>query len=589
MPVVSNYTALLSGQSWVNPQGTVQPTARPTFVTYSFPTTLPAHIKELYPTPAQTWQTFSAEDKVMARQALQQWGAASGLVFLEVGRDRGDILFNWMNFSRLPERDAIAFAYYPAGSGNLAEGIRLQEFTLWSGDVYLNTLERTRSLADKTEKMTTLLHEIGHAIGLKHPFEGNLYNSKTLSPALDDQAHTVMSYTGAGLGSLGTLDIAAVRALYGGPAADGSHVASWRWMAATETLILKGKATGDTLLGTSVRDQIFGLGGDDTLVGFAGADLLDGGVGVDVLVGGKGNDTLKGSTGVDRLYGGDGNDILMPGVGGGRVDGGAGIDTLDFTGVVRPVGVDLSINIATFLGEALAVRGIETVIGSSAADALTGGSGNERLFGAGGADMLRGGGGNDYLDGGPGSDTVIFSQSFVGVTVNLALGRATGEGIDTLVAIENAIGSSQADQLTAKATGSSLKGEGGDDTIVGGAGADELTGGTGFDRLTGGGSPDRFVFDVLPVSGWDTITDFDVSGDDLILLNHVVFAGPLGTLSATAFATGTAADELDDRIIYDPLTGNLLYDADGSDPGTSVQFGRVAIGLALINADFVII
>jgi Ca2+-binding RTX toxin-like protein len=591
--IVSNYTALLSAQSWVNPPSPVlQPPARPTFITYSFPTTIPAHVRETYPTVARTWEAFSAADKQMARQALQQWGAASGIVFLEVGRDRGDILFNWMNFSRLPdEREASAFAYYPLGTGRSSEGIRLEEFTLNSGDVYLNTAERTRTFANATEKMSTLLHEIGHAIGLKHPFEPRGFNDRILARALDDQAHTVMSYTGAGLGKLGTLDVVAVRALYGGPAADGSHVAYWRWLPSTETLILKGKAIADTILGTSVRDQIFGLLGNDTLVGFAGADLLDGGLGADRLLGGKGNDTLKGAAGIDKLYGGEGsNDILMPGLDGGLVDGDGGIDILDFTGVAVPVRIDLTSGLGTIGSATLFVREIETVIGGSGADVLSGSFGNDRLSGAGGADTLRGRGGNDYLDGGPGSDTIDFSQSVVGITVNLGAGaQNTGEGIDTLVAIENAIGSPWNDVLTANATGSSLQGGAGDDTVNGRSGADLLSGGAGFDTLTGGGGPDRFVFGVSPLLGWDTITDFDPAGNDLILLSQAVFSIASGTLDASAFVIGAAAGDLDDRIIYNSATGDVVYDANGSDPGGDLKIAQLAPGLTLTNADFVVI
>ena len=51
----------------------------------------------------------------------------------------------------------------------------------------------------------------------------------------------------------------------------------------------------------------------------------------------------------------------------------------------------------------------------------------------------------------------------------------------------------------------------------------------------------------------------------------------------------TVAADLDDRIIYDSVTGNIYYDADGNGAGTAVLFAQVAAGTALTNADFLIV
>ena len=39
------------------------------------------------------------------------------------------------------------------------------------------------------------IHEIGHAIGLSHPFDGSSFTGNTLSSSLDVMRNTVMSYT----------------------------------------------------------------------------------------------------------------------------------------------------------------------------------------------------------------------------------------------------------------------------------------------------------------------------------------------------------------------------------------------------------
>ncbi len=61
-----------------------------------------------------------------------------------------------------------------------------------------------------------LLHEIGHSLGLGHPFEGQY----TLSPSADNTNNTVMSYTGAGnyKSQFQSYDLLALQWLYG---ADG--------------------------------------------------------------------------------------------------------------------------------------------------------------------------------------------------------------------------------------------------------------------------------------------------------------------------------------------------------------------------------
>ena len=62
----------------------------------------------------------------------------------------------------------------------------------------------------------------------------------------------------------------------------------------------------------------------------------------------------------------------------------------------------------------------------------------------------------------------------------------------------------------------------------------------------------------------------------------------ISTLSASAFVTGTAALDSDDRIIYDSQAGTLYYDADGNGPGGAVMFARIGGGKLLTNLDFVV-
>lgn len=143
-----------------------------------------------------------------------------------------------------------------------------------------------------------------------------------------------------------------------------------------------------------------------------------------------------------------------------------------------------------------------------------------------------------------------------------------------------------------------LYGLNGSDIIFGGAGNDTLFGQGGDDTLSGGADADTFVFSAsLSTKGnsnVDTIVDF-VSGVDQI---HLENGGPFaalaaGALSAAAFdiVGATPAATAATRIIYDPATGALSYDADGTGAGAAVVFAILgtAVHPAISASDFLVI
>lgn len=190
-----------------------------------------------------------------------------------------------------------------------------------------------------------------------------------------------------------------------------------------------------------------------------------------------------------------------------------------------------------------------TFLGDNAANALKGNNGSNYLFGQGGNDTILGRGGIDWIDGGKGNDAID--------------GGAGGDLID---------------------------GGRGLDVLSGGAGNDFLSGGKGTDSLTGGRGKDFFVFDAKPGPAHaDVVTDFSVK-DDTILLARSVFAkvAKTGVLAAKAFVVGDHALDRHDRIIYDPATGSLSYDPDGSGARPAVAFAQLSPSLALTHKDFLI-
>jgi Ca2+-binding RTX toxin-like protein len=189
---------------------------------------------------------------------------------------------------------------------------------------------------------------------------------------------------------------------------------------------------------------------DNRIYGNIGADTLDGGGGENYLRGGSGDDTYYVRSRTDQvveLAAGDGLDSIIA-----TIDTrlGAFVENLILSGPGHLTG----------RGNDLA----NAITGTAGNNLLSGFGGADTLAGMAGADTLVGGSGNDRLDGGTGTDLLTYAEATGAVAVDLGRSRATGaEGIDTLAAIENVIGSAFADSLT---------GGGGDDLMRGGAGHD---------------------------------------------------------------------------------------------------------------------
>jgi Ca2+-binding RTX toxin-like protein len=118
------------------------------------------------------------------------------------------------------------------------------------------------------------------------------------------------------------------------------------------------------------------------------------------VVDGAGNDVLKADSGNDRIVAGEGDDGYY---------GGSGNDTLDFSTTAKGVNVDLAAHVATGGSGNDAIWSFEGVIGTAAADTISGDKYNNTLAGGAGNDVLRGGLGSDVLTGGLGADTFVFA------------------------------------------------------------------------------------------------------------------------------------------------------------------------------------
>ncbi|RWF10382.1 MAG: calcium-binding protein, partial [Mesorhizobium sp.] len=210
---------------------------------------------------------------------------------------------------------------------------------------------------------------------------------------------------------------------------------------------------------------------------------------------------------------------------------------------------------------------------------------NNVLNGGAGDDTMRGGGGNDTYIVDSANDTVDESvaNSTGTDTVQASVSFSLLNSARVLGVFENLTLTGNTDiDGTGNSANNVLTGNGGANVLDGGAGNDTLTGGLGADTF-------RFSSALNASTNKDTITDFDVA-NDTIVLDHTIFTtlGGPGILAAGSFYIGTAATDADDRIIYNSATGTLTYDSNGNAAGGAVQFANVGAGQALTNADFMV-
>jgi Ca2+-binding RTX toxin-like protein len=287
-----------------------------------------------------------------------------------------------------------------------------------------------------------------------------------------------------------------------------------------------------------------------------------------VLDGGAGSDFLNGATGADTMLGGDGTDSYC---------------------------VDHAGDLVSESNSSLATGGNDIVYSYLAAYTLTANVERLRLMLAGASNgtgnaldnTLYAGDGNNVLDGASGNDTVSYAFACrrvgEGVTVSLATAGAQatgGSGSDTLISIENLIGSGFNDNLTGNA---------GNNMLTGGAGKRSPHGGAGQRpahrrcrqrhlRLQ------RLVRDGLTNTTWDVITDF-VQGTDKIDLSTLdadaalagdqAFTAPVlgGTFSGVFASPGD---------LYFDTVAHVLYG--NTDADTAAEFAIQLVGVTTLTA-----
>jgi serralysin len=543
-------------------------------VTYGFRSTASGDVN------APNFSQLTAAEQAAVRSSLALYSEVSGLTFTEINAG-GYTNSATMLFSNYSASDAsAAYAYYP---GSVAS-------TALAGDVFINTISTsTTSLPVGSYDYLTVVHEIGHAVGLSHPGDYNAQVGVNITYAAnaqftqDSTQYTVMSYfseyeTGAlYVGDPDTLmlyDIYELQQIYGANTATraGNTVYGFNSNAGgvydfttntfpalciwdgngNDTLDLSGYSDNQTV--SLIAGAFSSVGGLVSNVSIAYGALIEnaiGGSGADIITGNSADNVISGGAGADTL------------------DGGAGIDTVTYATSTVGVSVNLTTGAASG-GQAAGdiILNFENATGGSGNDTLTGGTISTVLDGGAGNDVLSTGSGGGYLVGQGGNDTLTgggagytstvrysgtrADYTFFGPSGNLTITDtiANRNGVDTLINIDliefsdgtfstsqllTPIFSAGADRVNLTQSGGVWHGLGGNDTIVGTSGNDTIFGDDGNDTLIGGAGVDSLNGGLGNDILWGDVNDVSFIGGggyDVLAftdaVNHTVSLGTAG-------------------------------------------------------------
>ncbi|MEH1777769.1 MAG: choice-of-anchor D domain-containing protein [Nostoc sp.] len=156
------------------------------------------------------------------------------------------------------------------------------------------------------------------------------------------------------------------------------------------------------------------------------------------------------------------------------------------------------------------------------------------------------------------------------------------------------------DVINGQGGNDTINGNGGNDLLRGGAGNDLFIGGQGNDTLVGGIGADSFIYNTdaaftSAAVGIDAIADFNHSEGDKIVLDKTTFNAitsivGTGFSNASDFQITSLGAVSNAVIIYDPATGQLLYNQNGSAAGfgSGGQFAQLTGKPTLTASDFII-
>lgn len=475
-------------------------------ITYAFPQSFSSYGS--YPTSWELaserngFEPLSASARQGAIQILNDEGArgafsVEGLTNINIHAGTATNATIRLGYTAMESASSVYYGYSWLPE---VDGLWGSSYAARAGDVWLNP-DFHQHLEAGNRAWFITMHEIGHGIGLKHPFD----SYPKMADRYDNMSHTVMSYS-AYSGAKNSFsdgsidypqsymrsDIAALQHMYGADYSTNSGNTVYIWQPGNGNTLINGKVAispNDNKIFLTIWDG----GGTDTYnLARYHSDLR-----VDLRAGKLSHfgtdqdaDLGNGRSAAGMVYNAylynNNRDSLIENVVAGTAD--------DYV-IGNVAGNDLR-------GQG----GSDRLIGLGGNDILRGGNGADTILGGMGQDVLFGNRGADILNGGSGRDEITYLRAKAGVTVNLAEARGTrGEAAgDRYTSVEDISGSRFRDVLIGDAIANKIVGNGGRDTINGRGGNDKLSGGAGADVFVFG--PGR--------THRDTITDFGLGGAD---------------------------------------------------------------------------
>ncbi|MBR0713027.1 M10 family metallopeptidase C-terminal domain-containing protein [Bradyrhizobium liaoningense] len=312
-----------------------------------------------------------------------------------------------------PAANPTSYAYYPS---SYASG----------GDIWFGTAYNYSLASLGNYYFATALHELGHAVGLKHSQETGGVSNVAVPSAHDDSEYTIMSYrsyvgaplTGYTAESYGfsqtymANDILALQTLYGANYSTQSGNTVYTWSPTTGQEFINGVgqlAPGGGAGGSANR--IF-----ETVWDGGGVDTYD-------LSNYATNLSLNLNPGAASVF----SSTQIAYLGNGHYASGNVYNAYVYNNDAR-----------SYIDNAIGGSGSDTIIGNVIANVLNGGGGN---------DTITGGGGNDTIVGGSGTDTAVYSGSRASYAVSynsatqvftlIDQRSSTPDGTDTVSSIES--------------------------------------------------------------------------------------------------------------------------------------------------------
>ncbi len=317
---------------WVDPVKTT--------ISYSFIEHLPTYYDPDNDAEADTTTPLAASQRQMFRNIFDIYEAFTDLAFVEVPfRANGSNAVMLIGAAALTD-NAQGWAYLPAGSGLSSK----------PGDIWFDVNGPTNPAAPDNslggEGFLTAIHEIGHAIGLKHPHDP----APVLPTSVLSQFYSVMSYIRPGQhpvddpkyypenpSSLMLWDIVETQRLYGTNEETNlgnthhffaeSHLVSLMDSGGRDTLNFTRHAVDETInLAEGTYSSLFGTARSllvpygveiENARGGRGSDTITGNDSRNLIWGNGGEDRINGMGGSDLLRGGEGNDTYVWNLGGG--------------------------------------------------------------------------------------------------------------------------------------------------------------------------------------------------------------------------------------------------------------------------------